>query len=30
MYFHKITGPTLFFFGEKLEKYKKKFLLSTD
>ena len=27
-YFHKITGPTLFFSGEKIEK--KKFLLPTD
>ena len=23
LYFHKITGPTLFCFGEKVEKYKK-------
>ena len=30
LYFHTITGPTLFFSGEKNKKNKKKFLLSID
>ena len=33
LYFHKITGPILFFSGEKkrkIKKKKKKFLLPTD